>query len=311
MTFRTYPKIKTLGNEENADIFLSPEDQIVIQEKMDGANFRFMKSSEGYLMFGSRTQMLQENGDHQYQKAFNQAISFIKSKLDSRLDEVPSGLIFFGENMVRHTLDYQWDKIPRFLGFDIYIIAEERFMPFQDAERLYIKLGLPTVPVLQVTQAKHITAWTDDHVPNSAYAPHKAEGVVFKNYDKGIFAKFVRQEFKEKNADVFGNASVKHADGEEAKFVAAYCTNARIDKAIFKLVDEGNKLELPLMKLLPNRVWTDIWEEEWRDITNGVMKSIDFKEARRKITKRCLAVLQQVIANNALERKPIEALLNE
>ena len=36
MTFKTYNKIKVLGYEENIDIFTNPDDEIFIEEKVDG-----------------------------------------------------------------------------------------------------------------------------------------------------------------------------------------------------------------------------------------------------------------------------------
>jgi hypothetical protein len=53
--FRAYHKIKRLGDEENKEIFSNPDEEIVIEEKMDGANFRFM-FKKGKIIFGSRTQ---------------------------------------------------------------------------------------------------------------------------------------------------------------------------------------------------------------------------------------------------------------
>lgn len=52
--FRTYPKIKPLGYDENKGIL---EGHIVVEEKIDGGNFRFMVMGDR-IIFGSRTQSL-------------------------------------------------------------------------------------------------------------------------------------------------------------------------------------------------------------------------------------------------------------
>ena len=57
---------------------------------------------------------------------------------------------------------------------------------------------------------------------------------------------------------------------------------------------------MQMMEELPNRVYRDIMEEEWREIVFSRWK-IDFGQLKKPITKRCLAVLQQVITNNALQ----------
>ena len=37
--FERYHKIKVLGDEDNKGIFDDPEDEIIIEEKIDGGNF--------------------------------------------------------------------------------------------------------------------------------------------------------------------------------------------------------------------------------------------------------------------------------
>ena len=108
--------------------------------------------------------------------------------------------------------------------------------------------------------------------------------------------------FKEKNAEAFGGNPNYNKDGHNDNeiIVFKYCTNPRIDKMIFKLIDEGHKLEMRMMEHLPKRVYADIAEEEWQEIikSNWI---IDFRKLRKLMTKRCQAVLKQVITNNALK----------
>ena len=52
--FHKYGKIKQLGHKECEDIFSDPEANIVVQEKIDGGNFRFTIKN-GIIIFGSRT----------------------------------------------------------------------------------------------------------------------------------------------------------------------------------------------------------------------------------------------------------------
>lgn len=40
--FHKYVKIKEIGHEDNEHIFSDDDDNIIVQEKIDGANFRFM-----------------------------------------------------------------------------------------------------------------------------------------------------------------------------------------------------------------------------------------------------------------------------
>lgn len=305
--FHKYPKIFMLGKEENKEIFSNPDDEIVIQEKLDGANFRFI-FKDGNIIFGSRTQQItsDEGEEVNVQKNFRRCVQHIKKRLlEASIDlKLCEHLIFYGENMVKHTLDYDWDKIPCFLGFDIFNIDYNKFLSFEAMSMVYESFNLNYVPLIDITKAGAITEISDNFVPVSIYTPksnpkQQAEGIVFKNYKKQIFAKYVRQQFKEENAKVFGGTP-KYEETYTGKLTARYCTNARIDKCIFKLIDEGHILDMPLMKHLPKMVYDDIWEENFKEIINK-KEIIDLGQFRKIVNNRCLSVLKQVITNNALK----------
>jgi len=297
--FMKYPKIYALGKQENEDIF-KDNDEIIVQEKMDGANFRFT-IKDGKIIFGSRTQQItsDDGEDVNVQKGFATCLKYIRETISFK--EYNEGFIYYGECMIKHTMSYDWDNIPRFLGFDIYSIKEGQFMPYAFMEDAFTNLGLKVVPRIHDFD---LTKIDDDSIPLTVYPPKadpkkQAEGVVFKNYNKQIFAKYVRLQFKEDNAKTFGGTP-KYEETYSGKIAARFATNARIDKCIFKLVDEGNKLDLPLMKQLPTMVYNDIIEEEYKTIL-GKKEVLDIGKLKKIVTGRCLAVLKQVMVNNALE----------
>jgi ATP-dependent RNA circularization protein (DNA/RNA ligase family) len=300
MEFKKYPKIKRIGDEENKDIFTNPEDEIIVQEKVDGANFRIL-IHEGKLIFGSRTQQITSDSgeDTDLQKNFIRCVNFIRDTLKDIDLSIFNNLIIYGECMVRHTISYDWDRVPPFLGFDIYNLETNEYCGYDDCVQMFDMLRLPMVPLVGTCRAKDIKEINDDMVPISKYSLHSAEGLVFKNYSKQLFAKYVRNEFKEKNHKVFGGGK-KFATNDEEYLVSVYCPNARIDKAIFKLLDEGNTLDMALMHKLPNFVYNDIWEENWDEIKDLKQKTINFGKLKGLVSKRCLEVLNQVLTNNAL-----------
>ena len=112
--------------------------------------------------------------------------------------------------------------------------------------------------------------------------------------------KFVRDVFKEKNAEVFGGNPKYNKDGDtnNADFVFKYCTNARIEKAIFRKLEEGHPLAMELMGFIIKETYLDIIREEGMDIltSNWVL---DFKKCRQMLAPRCRSVLQNMIVNNA------------
>jgi hypothetical protein len=138
----------------------------------------------------------------------------------------------------------------------------------------------------------------DKLIPKSKYYDGPAEGIVLKNMTRKnpnhncqLYAKLVRDEFKECNRAVFGN--IKNKNSDTSKIVEQFITDARIRKNINKLVNEENKkLERGLMKFLPNMVIKDMLKEEFTNVYEQY-KFIDFTELRVKATKRCLHVLDE------------------
>jgi len=307
MVFHKYGKIKPIGYEENAELLTSPEDDIYIEEKIDGGNFRFMLK-DGRIIFGSRTQSI---GDSTREIGGNwkRCVEYIKEKLPTKdlekLKPESSSFVFYGECCIKHTFDYDWEKIPPYLGFDILDLNTDKFLGYEEKLNIFTELGLHMVPLIKIVKAKDIIKLDDSIVPKSVYSSpssppehQQAEGIVFKNYNKQIFAKYVREKFKEENRKTFGEGK-KFAKNDDERIVAIYCTNSRIEKNIYKLLDYGNKLELPLMKHLPKEVLTDIYEENWNEICFSSW-SVNFKNIRKKITGRCLNVLKKMITNSAL-----------
>lgn len=311
--FHKYTKIRPIGYDENKDLLSDPEDVLYIEEKIDGGNFRFI-IKDGKVIIGSRSQQLTDNEgeDTNMNKMFKRCSDFVRekiSKLDSNDLKMCEHLIFYGENCVRHTMPYDWERIPPFLGFDVYDLKNDCWYNYEDKLNVFRMLNLPMVPLIEKTTVKELKNIDDDFVPNSQYAcTHsvckKAEGIVIKNYSKQIFAKYVRDEFKEKNSQTFGGTpklnKEEHNDNNIVLF--KYCTNPRIEKMILKLVDEDLPLEMSMMQHLPKRVWEDVAEEEWQEI---IMSGwiVDFGKLKKQMTKRCLSVLKQIITNNALNEK--------
>jgi len=166
-------------------------------------------------------------------------------------------------------------------------------------KNIFDGLNIDTVPLIWKGTAGKRPDITDEWIPTSKFSEAmKCEGIVIKNYKRQLFAKVVRDAFKEKNKEVFGKPK-KHSLDDNERMIAVYCTNARIEKMIFKMVDEDHKLEMSMMQHLPRRVQQDIWEENWSEIS-ATQWSINFRSLRQLISKRCGAVLKMIMVNNAL-----------
>ena len=300
-SFVKYIKIKQLGDEENTGIFDSPNDEIVIQEKVDGANMS-MRFIDGEVVFGSRNRFL--IGGLETGKPWAEGIAFLKECMGEKT--LNSDYIYFMERMTKHSLNYNWDTIPKVLGYDIlYIGADEpAYLGYEHICREYKRLGIPMVPLQYNGKIKDIDVTKiESFIKKSAYADTDQEGIVIKNYNRvnsfgrQLFAKIVTADFKEKNKVAF--KAFKHVDENTPQIVDEFITPARIRKILNKLVvDESVPLSRKLMHTLPRAVILDVLEEEYKSIFDKY-KYIDFKKMKQLVAKKCLRAIDDAMLEKA------------
>lgn len=307
--FIKYKDIERINHEDNKDMFLYPTDIVYIEEKVDGCNMSFWWDNQcNKLIFASRNQTLEDNGAGQFQNS----VDFIKTRIEDGTI-LSKDLIYYIEGTKTHTITYDREKIPWAIGIDI---RAKRCMKLglEDDPGLYLeydakvkefeRINVPCVQLVKKARLCDIDANTiESLVPDSVYYNGKAEGIVIKNYSrlnvfgKQMFAKVVREEFKEINKATFG--SLKHSRTDTLKIVDTYCTDARILKRIHTLITEGNlPLERQLMKYLPVAVIEDIFKEELRSILK--FDIIELGTMKTLVAKHCLRILDEEIriANN-------------
>jgi hypothetical protein len=283
---KKFPKVRPIGHPETES--LVEPGTVTIHEKMDGANFRFRVDGER-ILFGSRNVVYKNEKD--IANAFEHAVEFIREQV-SPTDLNPN-YTYFGEAMHKHTLEYEWESVPSFLGFAIYNHGAGEIIPWSDARSVFDLLELPTVPVVEEITGNDVSA--DYEIPRSAYREDgKGEGVVFW-HENGTKAKLRTDEFKEKH-----NAPTSDPVDFEGhgKLVNQYCTDTRIDKRINSLLDEGHTLSRELMgNGLPQDVSRDILEEHAHEIV-GMNETVDLKEYRSLVAKKCVNRIDERMRDN-------------
>ena len=301
MTFHKYTKIKTLGDPENEGILTIPG-KVVIQEKVDGANFAFFVE-DGFLYFCSHNQNLtdseqiEKTGIPKNWKAIEPVLNIWKETPEKFNED----LYYYCESCQKHTILY--DDIPGCIGFDILNLYDCELLDWKLAEVEFKCLGLPFVHVYDEVDIETITTgFLKSLYQTSAYRDGSAEGVVIKRYnikskyDKPLFAKIVDDDFKEKNRAVFGGGEPTPKKTNEIEIANVYATSGRIEKIIHKLADDGYKIEMPLMKVLFKAVVRDFLEEEIVEIYENY-KGVDFKALESLVSKKCVKVLKEVMMN--------------
>lgn len=315
---KKYTKIRRLGHSRNTDTVRNPEDELLFKEKLDGANFRWTYNNNGKLVFGSRrVTYTDENGEPAYKEEdyekldgrFEDAIQYIRDNVNG-VDVLNTGInpencTFFGEYMVKHSLEYNWEETPQVIGFDIYNHEEERYLSNEEATEVFEEIGIATAPIVDTKTVEEFDP-ENYEIPESNYRDGKMEGVVIINQDQeednrsgfNTRAKMVTKEFKEKHKDSTGaRQSVEAVKGHE-KIISKYCTDGRIRKHIGKMRDEGRDLGKELMggqegsEGLPIRVAVDIMEEEADEIVRR-NDEMNWKNYRSLVADRCLRVIEE------------------
>ena len=299
MSFSKYPKIYSLGDDENKDIFEYVDDEIIVEEKCDGGNGSFWLE-DGGLHLGSRNRDLTTDEDD---KTFSKQRKYLHEVLAGK--EICSDYIYYIEWMARHTIAYE--TAPDVIALDVRLkhkaFEEEGVRGFflnRDAKEVEFKrLGLEVVPLVWRGKAKELRKMElGDLITQSKYYNGQMEGVVIKNYARKaptgnhqIFAKIVADCFKENNKAVFG--SIKSANTDTIKIVDEFCTDARVRKMVMKAVNELNlPLNLKLMNIVPSAVIKDVVQEEFDGIFANY-KFIDFRQFKQLVAKRCLRVIRE------------------
>ncbi|WP_096701274.1 RNA ligase family protein [Magnetospirillum sp. 15-1] len=182
---------KVLSGSE-ADALLARE--VVIEEKLDGANLGLSVGPDGGLRLQNRGQYLVPPYSGQFDKA-NAWLGLHRDQLAAKLGH---GEILFGEwCAARHSLTY--DQLPDwFLVFDVYDKREARFWSTPRRNALAARLGLAVVPLIGVgrsnlTELKQMVIGEPSRVRTGPM-----EGVVIRNETRDWLearAKLVRPDF--------------------------------------------------------------------------------------------------------------------
>lgn len=303
---KKFPKIKYPSHRETDGLL---DGEVVVLEKLDGANFRFTWDDDGDLKIGTRNVVYDDPWDENRPHAFEHSVEYIEDVVDHVADV---DLVFFGESMHLHSLDYEgidWENphkgaphvpldsdTPNVVLFDVWDNEGEEWLDWDEVEEWSFVLGIPHAPVVERGEPEDLAL----EVPEESEFGGPPEGIVVRRTDGLVRAKKVTEDFKEQNAISFNDPS--KASGDAVEFVAAYITEPRIEKTAHKLVDEGeyDSLQMPMMEDLPRRVIEDAFTEiGWDELICGPFEAEwddEFKsEVRSKTSKKCARTLRQMV----------------
>lgn len=263
----SYGKILTLGSPYTQN---SLKGEVVIQEKIDGSQFRFGINDEGALVFSSKGAHIDPENPPQL---FARGVDYIKSiYLPHKFNEE---IYLYGEilDKPRHnTLAY--DRVPKnhIVLFDVLYRGE--WVTRTDLLDIAARLGVDAIPELYRGEATTQTI-TDLLTSISYLGGQILEGVVIKNYnekilyagtEQSLFTKYVREEFKEMHSK---NPDWMSGKDKLSALFTEYCTEARWHKAVQHLRDAGKIEGSPRdIGALIKEVPADILSENEEEIKN-------------------------------------------
>lgn len=177
-------------SESECNDFLSHE--IVVEEKVDGANLGIFFDREGNIRAQNRGAYLHLPGKGQWKKLSH----WLAIRTDALFEELTDRYILFGEwCFAQHSVVY--NRVPDwFLGFDIYDKDSARFFSCPRRDEIFQAMGISQVP--RVDRGHFRLAQLVELLSRSQLGDNPAEGLYLR-LDQGDWllqrAKLVRPAF--------------------------------------------------------------------------------------------------------------------
>ena len=249
---KTYPSIPHVADAPE----VVEEGHLWLLEKLDGAQLRFQLRESGLIRFGTRERIYDDPGE--VPAPYQHAVRHVRERLDRdalrrALDDV-EGVVFFGEATHRHAIEYDWERTPSFLGFDVW--ADGRFLPPDATEEIFDRLGLhPVNAVDREVRARDFDPGSFE-IPDSAWYDGPAAGVVIRNKRGG------RAIFHHPDVAV-DEATPIDASAEE---LAASCLRGRFETLASALEDRGEPVTVDA---LSERAFEALVREHHSGLSHG------------------------------------------
>lgn len=293
---KKYTSIIRYGKSTTVDV-LNEGDIISITEKIDGANasFRIDETNElGVSCYSRNCALDRDNTLGGFYNWVGEYIVPLKDKLNPNY-------IYYGEWLNKHKVVYKEEYYKKFYLFSIWDIKNEKYLGdeivISEAERL----GLTTVNYFYIGKFisyNHLMSFVGKST--MTLEPNTGEGIVVKNvsyrdkYGSQCFVKIVSEKF----AEVQQQKKPKNPNIDKvSSLVHSVLTKPRVEKLLFKLIDEGKLKEGfstkdigTVLKLLGNAVYEDIMKEE-----SDMFLEFEEELVRKTVGKNTPKIVKEII----------------
>lgn len=150
-------------------------------EWIDGEPLRFALQETGFVQFGDGNRVYDDAED--LPPAYQPAVDYVQSNLDrdalrTAVHDV-SSLVFFGQSTHHQTITYDWERLPPFVGYDIW--DDDRYLGPAATTQAFEKLGLaPATAVDREVRARDFDPEALEK-PESAWYDGPAAGWLVRN----------------------------------------------------------------------------------------------------------------------------------
>ena len=294
---KKYTDVVRYGKSSTEDV-LHKGDYISITEKIDGANASFRLDEENKLGVScySRNTLLSEG---------NRLSGFYDWVTDNIIpikDKLNPNYIYYGEWLVQHKVRYKEECYHKFYMFSVWDIEKEEYLSDEIVKSEALRLGLTTTNYFyegEFISFEHLMSFVGKS--DITLEPNTGEGVVVKNvkykdrFGRQMFVKLVSEKFAEvKKQKVPKNPKV---NDELTNLVKTVLTKPRVEKLLFKLVDEGvlkEDYEIEdmglILKTLGSKVYDDIMKEE-----SDLFMSFDKDKVKKVCGKNTPNIVKQIL----------------
>jgi len=277
MEIHSYPSVYNIGHKLILDIF---DDDVLLEEKIDGSQFSMMLDAEGLHMRSKGAEIFTDAPE----KMFNKAVE------SARNLDLHHGWVYRCEYLQKpkhNTLCYERVPDKNLILFDINI-GDEIYLSYEEKMAEAERLGLEVVPQIWYGKIENAEVFKTMLNQISILGGTDIEGIVVKNYNKftpdkkAMFGKYVSEKFKEVHGGEWRKNNPTGGDIVN-DLILCYRTPARWMKAVQHLRDVGTLEQSPrdignLIKEIQEDTKKECEEEIkkilfdhfWKNISRGI-----------------------------------------
>jgi hypothetical protein len=233
---RSFPPLPNVLGPDAPDDLLSGH--LWLLELIDGTGLRVRMEESGLLRFGG-PETIYEDFDA-VPLALRPAVRHVRERFDrealrASVDD-PAGVVFFGVAPHYRGTEYDWERLPPFLGTDVWSVGGAAtggaFRPPDAAAAIFEGVGLDPITVVERERNARDFDPGAYRIPQSAWRDGPAAGVVVRNKRGGRGTITPGDDETTRSATERSASDEPDELGEFDEIVTRYVTRARVNRAV-------------------------------------------------------------------------------